>query len=152
MIILINCKNFKLLYENIFRKDSQIINTILNVINSTSKFDSESKLTIIFNCLFHDVEYKNAIISNCGDQLYIINHEKFSKLSTICLTKSHDIVYTKLLTYIMKLEFSWEDIFKNNELNEEEKIISNFINNKRKECDNSINYKDCILIRKIKIL
>jgi hypothetical protein len=123
MIILINCKSFLVLYENVFKKDSKIMKSILKLLKITKDFDPNKRLAKIYSNLFLD-EYKEALFLNDLENLYMINIEKFTKVNTEALDILPKNFYSLLFEYLLQMDLTYDELFKNLRVDDKEKKMS----------------------------
>ncbi len=126
MIILINCKSFLVLYENVFKKDSKIMKSVLKLLKITKDFDPNKRLGKIYSNLFLD-EYKEALFLNDLENLYMINFEKFTKVNTEALDILPKNFYSLLFEYLLQMDLTYDELFKNLKVDDKEKKMSKLV-------------------------
>lgn len=126
MLIIINCKCFLVLYEHVFKKDSKIMKTVLKLLKITKDFDPNKRLGKIYTNLFLD-EYKEALFLNDLENLYMINFEKFTKVTTEALDILPKHFYSLLFEYLIQMDLTYDDLFKNLKIDDKEKKMSKLL-------------------------
>jgi len=129
MILLINLKTKKTFTYLVFKKDSKLIEILINVIKISKNYKSSNKISKVFCNLFLD-EYKE-IYFNSNDpvleELFITNNEKFSKINIEGLDKYPKPVYKNILENIINLDITYSKIFSKNVFEDSDKPIGNLL-------------------------
>jgi hypothetical protein len=100
--------------------------SVLKLLKITKDFDPNKRLGKIYSNLFLD-EYKEALFLNDLENLYMINFEKFTKVNTEALDILPKNFYSLLFEYLLQMDLTYDELFKNLKVDDKEKKMSKLV-------------------------
>lgn len=112
MILILSMKNEKKFLISLFDKNSPLMKALFNLIKLSKCYyrdikKKNDKISKILCNLFFS-EYKEIFLKNQLEELFIINHEKFSKINVECLDVYPPIVYESLFDFLLDFNFDYK--------------------------------------------
>lgn len=123
-MIILNCKDIKSFLEAVFKKDSPFINSLIKVCVKTKEQNEKSIVPIIISNLFLE-EYKSIFFQSNLDNVFIASKEKMKLIIEPRLNIRDKKHYSELLSYLLKFENNYSDLFDTEHITEEDYILSN---------------------------
>jgi len=100
-------KNNTYFHTTVFKENSKLVSTILDIITYTSSSEYSNKITKVY-CNIFNKEYKEFFFEHSLDNIYLSTHEKFCSASIDVLDIHVPEVYKNLLDKLISLDIDYD--------------------------------------------